>query len=71
MTGRTAILLSLLAPLTYIFYPNLPDPLWWQRYRAVMIFGPPLIFTAWSCLRLAGAVWRDWRAGRSNAILGR
>ena len=37
---------SLLVPLTYIFYPTLPDPVWWQRYRAV-IMGGTLGGSAW------------------------
>lgn len=47
VTGRTAVLLSLLVPLIYIFFPTLPEPVWWQRYRALIIFIPPLLFAAW------------------------
>lgn len=63
-TGRTAVLFSLLVPLTYIFYPNLPDPVWWQRYRAVMIFVPPLLYAGWHGLLLARQFWQTWRATR-------
>lgn len=47
VTGRTALLFSLLAPLIYIFFPTLPEPVWWQQYRAVLVFVPPLLFAAW------------------------
>ena len=47
VTGRTAVLFSLLLPLLYIFFPSLPDPVWWQRYRAVFVFLPPLLFAGW------------------------
>lgn len=60
VTGRTAILFSLLAPLVYIFYPTLPDPVWWQRYRAVMIFVPPLLFAGWHGVRIARRAWHAW-----------
>lgn len=68
VTGRTAVLFSLLVPLTYIFYPNLPDPVWWQRYRAVMIFVPPLLYAGWHGLRLARQAWQTRSAHRRAAI---
>jgi hypothetical protein len=68
VTGRTALLLSLLVPLIYIFYPTLPDPVWWQRYRAVMIFVPPLLFAGWHGMRIVGALWRDRRRTRVPAL---
>ena len=58
---------SLLVPLIYIFYPTLPDPVWWQRYRAVMIFVPPLLFAGWHGLRVAREAWRHWREQRLQA----
>ncbi len=61
VTGRTAVMLSLLVPLTYVFYPNLPDPLWWQRYRAVFIFTPPLLFALWHGIRVLSSTWNEWR----------
>lgn len=68
VTGRTALLFSLLVPLTYIFYPTLPDPVWWQRYRAVMIFVPPLLFAGWHGLRVAREAWRGWREQRLQTV---
>jgi hypothetical protein len=68
VTARTAILFSLLVPLTYIFYPTLPDPVWWQRYRAVMIFVPPLLFAGWHGLRVLREAWRDRREQRTQAV---
>lgn len=65
VTGKTAVMFSLLVPLTYIFYPNLPDPVWWQRYRAVMIFVPPLLFAAWHGVRVLRQTWRNWRDERT------
>lgn len=47
VTGRTAVLFSLLVPLIYILYPTLPEPVWWQRYRALFVFLPPLLFAGW------------------------
>ncbi len=67
VTGRTAILFSLLAPLTYVFYPTLPDPVWWQRYRAVMIFVPPLLFAGWHGAYALQNAWRQWQARRTGA----
>jgi hypothetical protein len=43
-TGRTAILLSLLLPLLYPLSPRLLEPALLERYRAVLIFGPPIVF---------------------------
>jgi hypothetical protein len=68
VTGRTAVLVSLLAPLTYIFYPALPDPLWWQEYRAVLIFVPPLLYAGWHGLRLARLAWREWLQQRAERV---
>lgn len=68
VTGRTAVLFSLLVPLTYMFYPNLPDPVWWQRYRAVLIFVPPLLYAGWHGLRIARQPWRAWRVQRRTAL---
>ncbi len=44
VTGRAALLLSLLALLIYPLYPAMPTPAWFERFRAVIIFGPPLVF---------------------------
>ncbi len=68
VTGRTALLFSLLVPLIYIFYPTLVDPVWWQRYRAVMIFVPPLLFAGWHGFRIARDSWRGWRSRRVHAL---
>jgi hypothetical protein len=64
VTGRTAVMVSLLVPLIYIFYPTLPDPVWWQRYRAVLVFVPPLLFAGWHGVRLLRELLRGWRAKR-------
>jgi hypothetical protein len=68
VTGRAALLLSLLVPLIYIFYPTLPDPIWWQYYRAVMIFVPPLLFAGWHGVRIVREAWRGWRLGRVQIL---
>ncbi len=64
VTGRTALLFSLLAPLTYIFFPALPDPVWWQQYRALLIFLPPLLLAAWHGTLVTCVAWRQWRRGK-------
>jgi hypothetical protein len=51
-TGRTAILFSLLLPLIYPLSPRLPDPILLERYRAVLIFGIPILFALY-----------QWRGG--------
>jgi hypothetical protein len=71
VTGRTAVMLALLVPLIYIFFPSLPDPVWWQRYRAVLAFGPPLLFAGWYGARLAHESWRSWRSGRVSHLTAR
>gem|GEM_PF-2794173 len=66
VTGRTAIMLSLLVPLIYIFYPTLPDPVWWQRYRAVLVFGPPLLYAGWHGVRIGYQAWRTRRTQQTS-----
>ncbi len=68
VTGRTAVLFSLLAPLTYVFFPTLPDPVWWQRYRAVMIIVPPLLFAAWHGVRVLRETWQRWRSRKLVSV---
>ena len=68
VTGRTTVLFSLLVPLTYIFFPSLPDPVWWQRYRALMIFLPPLLFAAWHGGRVLRETWQHWRTRKTRSL---
>ncbi len=44
VTGRAAVLLSLLVLLLYPLFPIMPEPTLLERYRALLIFGPPLGF---------------------------
>ncbi|HEX6292546.1 MAG TPA: hypothetical protein VFZ66_25390, partial [Herpetosiphonaceae bacterium] len=67
VTGRTALLFSLLAPLTYAFYPTTIDAVWWQQYRAVLIFVPPLLFAGWHGARIAREAWLAWRERHIHA----
>ncbi|WP_152541399.1 hypothetical protein [Kallotenue papyrolyticum] len=66
VTARTALLLALLVPLIYVFFPPLPDPEWWQRYRAVLALGPALLFAGWQGIALVGAWWRARRGRRGQ-----
>ena len=60
VTGRTAVMFALLAPLAYVFFPSTVDPALWQRYRAVLIFVPPLVFALSHGVALVRAHWRTW-----------
>ena len=44
VAGRTAVMLSLLALLLYPLFPIMPEPSLLERYRALIVFGPPLAF---------------------------
>lgn len=44
VTGRTAMLFSLVFPLIYPLAPRMPDPSLLERYRAALIFGLPILF---------------------------
>ncbi len=72
VTGRTAVMFALLAPLAYVFFPPTVDPALWQRYRAVLIFVPPLAFALWHGVALVRTHWRRWlhtaRATVSTAL---
>lgn len=70
VTGRTAVLLALLLPLTYIFYPSLPDPVWWQRYRSVLIFVPPMLYAGYHGVLLTRQAWRKRQTKRMVAAHG-
>ncbi len=75
VTGRTAVMVAVLAPLIYVFFPSTVDPAWWQRYRAVLVFGPPLVFVLWQSTLLVRANWRRWlhdtRAALSKVVARR
>lgn len=74
VTGRTAVMFALLAPLAYVFFPPTVDPALWQRYRAVLIFVPPLVFAIWHGVALVRANRRTWLAqarARVNTVLKR
>ncbi len=60
VAGRTAVMVAVLAPLIYVFFPSTVDPAWWQRYRAVLVFVPPLAFVVWQGTLLVRANWRRW-----------
>lgn len=60
VTGRTVIMVTLLAPLIYIFFPSTANPYWWQQYRAVIVFLPPLLYASWHGLRCLRARWQSW-----------
>lgn len=68
VTGRTAVLASVLAPMIYVFYPSTVDPTWWQRYRAALVFVPPLMFVAWQAGLLIRANWRRWLGDARTAL---
>ena len=53
VTGRTAVLLSLLAPLLYPLYPHLPASAPLEHWRALLVFGPPLLFAGYHLRRIA------------------
>ncbi len=57
VTGRAAVGLSVLALLLYPLFPALPEPGLLERYRALLVFGPPLVFAAWHGLRLVREWW--------------
>jgi hypothetical protein len=61
VTARTAIIFSLLSPLTYIFFPATANPTWWQQYRALMVFLPPILFAAWHGWHLLRSTWHGRR----------
>lgn len=62
ITGRTAVLLSLLALLIYPFFPSVPVPSLPERFRALIVFGPPLLFAGYHFVRLLrGYARREWR----------
>ena len=61
VTGRTAVLVSVLALLLYPLFPLLPTPTLTERLRAVLVFGLPLAFALWQALQ----VLRGWR-GRAQ-----
>ncbi|MBA3943615.1 MAG: hypothetical protein H0X37_03535 [Herpetosiphonaceae bacterium] len=44
VAGRGALLLSLLVLLLYPMFPVMPEPTLLERYRALIVFGPPLGF---------------------------
>lgn len=58
VTGRTAVLLSLLVLLLYPLFPALPEPPLVERFRALLVFGPPLVFAGYHLFRLV----RSYRA---------
>jgi MFS family permease len=60
VTGRTAIMLSLLMLLLYPLFPALPEPALIERYRALLVFGPPLAYAGLHFLRLARSYRREW-----------
>jgi hypothetical protein len=57
-TGRTAIILSACAPITYAFFSGLPVPPAPERFRVVFMFGPALLFV----------VYRLWVVVRSRRL---
>jgi len=46
-TGRTAVILSACAPITYAFFSGLPVPPAPERFRVIWMFGPALLFVAY------------------------
>ncbi len=66
VTGRAALLLSLLILLTYPLFPSLPEPQLFQRMRGLLTFGPPLAFSGYHLAALARKRWRRERSGISR-----
>ena len=61
VTGRAAVLLSTLVLLIYPLFPELPVPAPMGRFRALIIFGPPLVFAGYHAARLARSYLRgEW-----------
>lgn len=61
VTARTALLLSLTMLLLYPLFPALPEPPLVERYRALLVFGPPLLFAGFHLTRLTRSYLRgEW-----------
>ncbi len=62
VTGRAAVLLSTLVLLIYPLFPELPVPAPAGRFRALIVFGPPLVFAGYHLARLVRSYVRgEWR----------
>lgn len=51
VTGRTAVMVSVLALLLYPLYPLMPEPTLLERYRALLVWGVPLGWALWQGMR--------------------
>jgi hypothetical protein len=63
-TGRTALVLSLLVPVIYPLTPILPLPTLLEQFRAVLAFGPALVFATYQLSYIMHERWAQRRLRR-------